>query len=92
MSEMIRIQEMKAKAYIFQPGDGTRYEAVVTKFGGDHVKVAIMNEEFSDVITILANGEYRSVRDELSGGHAWNGTNPWTVKAARELAKEFLKE
>jgi len=70
-------------AYILQPGDGTKYYAVVSDVDGGP-KVAIMNESFADVITIVPYGKgYHSVRKD---------TNPWTVEAARELIEIWKRE
>ena len=78
---MERMVEEKARAYIYQPGDGTRYYMVVTTIRG-FPQVAVLNEHFSDIITPEANGGVTSLRGK--------NTNPWTVKAAKDLIKEFL--
>ena len=83
---MERLVKKSAQGYIYQPGDGTKYFAVVTGVMG-YAQVAIMNESFSDVITINADGRWQSTR-----GQGEDGTNPWTVKAARELIEEWRAE
>ena len=81
--EQTRLEEHEARAYILQPGDGTRYYAVVTAVMG-YTQVAIMNESFSDVITLNSDGRHTTTR-----GKGKYGTNPWTIKAAEELVREW---
>ena len=77
--EQTRLEEREARAYILQPGDATRYYAVVTEVQG-FTQVAIMNESFSDVITLDKYDIYHiTTRGEK--------TNPWTIEAAKKLVK-----
>ena len=88
MSEMDRFSERRSLAGILQPGDWTRYEMVAVELW-DTVEVIVINEGFFDKITFLkSTGEvyktYRKVwRDEE--------TNPWTVKAAKEMFDKLME-
>jgi hypothetical protein len=80
---MNRFQQRKSLAGTLQPGDATRYEMVAVEMY-DTVEVAVLNDGFPDKITFIKKdlSFYRSVRK--------NGTNPWTIKAAKEIAEMLM--
>lgn len=83
---MERFQLLKSLAGKLQPGDGTCYEMVAVQFW-DSIEVAVLNEGFPDKLTFLNYGDrvgefYHSTRGE--------GTNLWTIKAAKEMVDRFL--
>jgi hypothetical protein len=82
--EMERWKERKCIAGTLQPGDMTKYEMVAVKMW-DTIEVVVLNDEFFDKITFLENGNfYRSFRGKR--------TNPWTIKAAKEVMKKLIEE
>jgi len=98
---MERIIKQEAQAYTFQPGDGTRYQAIVTDMNG-YYQVAIMNRSFADVISFQsANFDIHEALEKWIDGHndhpsypietVRNDTNPWTIKAAYELVQEYIE-
>lgn len=85
---MERFKNLISLAGILQPGDGTRYEMAAINFG-EVVEVIVINEGFFDRLTFLNYGDrigefYRSFREEK--------TNPWTIKAAKEMFDMLMEE
>jgi hypothetical protein len=83
--KMTRFEAKKSLAGVLQPGDGTRYE-IVAVLMRDSVEVIILNNDFFDKITFLYRDTepYYTFRD--------TETNPWTIKAAKEIRDMLLKE
>jgi len=81
---MERWKERKCIAGTLQPGDMTKYEMVAVKMW-DTIEVVVLNDEFFDKITFLDNGNFY---------HSFRGkkTNPWTIKAAKEVMKKLIEE
>jgi len=71
-------------AGVLQPGDKTRYEMIVTD-DWDTIDVVILNDGFFDKITFLKNEDRRCI-STFRG----DDTNPWTIRAAREMMERFL--
>ena len=81
---MERWKERKCIAGTLQPGDMTKYEMVAVKMW-DTIEVVVLNDEFFDKITFIDTGNfYHSFRGER--------TNPWTIKAAKEVMKKLIEE
>ena len=80
---MERFRERKSLSGTLQPGDGTRYEMVAVQMH-DCVEVVVMNEGFFDRITFVGGKFYHS--------HRGNKTNPWTIKAAKEMVDRIHGE
>ena len=83
---MDRFKPRRSLAGTLQPGDCTRrYEMVAVLFW-DVVEVIVMNDGFFDKITFLLDGDtpYKTFRED--------GTNPWTIKAAKEMKDMLMKE
>jgi tRNA U54 and U55 pseudouridine synthase Pus10 len=80
---MERFRELKSLAGILQPGDATRYEMVAVVMP-DHVAVVVMNDSFFNKI-MFVNGEYYTSSRGIS-------TNPWTIKAAKEMFNMLINE
>lgn len=85
---MERFAERKSLAGVLQPGDCTRYEMVVVE-DWDCYNVIVLNDTFFDKLVFLKSMDstidlsfYHSERGE--------GTNLWTIKAAREMLERFL--
>jgi hypothetical protein len=80
---MERFQSLPCLAGILQPGDRTRYVmAVVERW--DCYEVAVLNDCWVDKLIFLKVDQsyYKSERGEL--------TNPWTIKAAKEMVERYL--
>jgi len=82
---MIRFEKRESLAGVLQPGDATRYEMVAVKLW-DTVEVIVQNDGFFDKIVFIDGDAepYHTVRGE--------GTNPWTIKAAKEMRNMLLEE
>lgn len=85
---MERFKQRQSLAGTLQPGDATRYEMVAVRFP-DTVEVIVINDGFFDNLTFLTSrgrfGDfYRSFRGEK--------TNPWTIKAAKEMFDMLTQE
>ena len=79
-------EPLKSLAGYYEPGDMTRYELVAVERWA-LVVVVVLNEAFFDRIIFLKDDAltfYRSFRGI--------GTNPWTIKAARDLAEELMRK
>lgn len=82
---MERFKERKSLAGDLQPGDGTRYEMTATKQDGI-VEVMVTNLGVIDCLVFLDNQEecYKTAR-------GLGVTNPWTIKAAKEMRDMLLE-
>jgi hypothetical protein len=78
-------EQKKSLAGVMQPGDGTRYEFVAVKLW-DCVEVIVQNDAFFDKIVFIPSS------DEPCTTFRNERTNPWTVKAAREMRDLLLNE
>jgi hypothetical protein len=81
-----KFEPLKSLAGYYEPGDMTRYELVAVE-RWDTVEVVVLNDAFFDRIIFLKDNAltvYRSFRGE--------DTNPWTIKAARNLAEELMRK
>lgn len=85
---MERFKKLNSLAGELQPGDGTRYELVAVETW-DTVEVVVMNEGFFDKITFL---KYPENFGEFHHSFRGEKTNPWTVKAAKEMFERLLNE
>lgn len=77
-------EQRKSLAGVMQPGDGTRYEFVAVQML-NWVEVVVQNDQFFDRI-VFVPGQY-----EPYCTFKQERTNPWTVKAAREMRDLLLK-
>lgn len=79
----MRFKERKAFAGALEPGDATHYEMVVVE-QFDTYEVVVLNDGFFDKIVFLKESKefYHSFREDR--------TNPWTIKAAKEVLQRFL--
>ena len=78
---MERFIQLRSLAGILQPGDATRYKMVAVKTW-DTVEVIVMNDDFFDKITFLSASDGRIEPYSTFRGEQ---TNPWTIKAAKEM-------
>jgi hypothetical protein len=81
---MKRFEEITSLAGILQPGDATRYEMVAVQLW-DCIEVVVINDSFFDKITFIPSFDepYKTFRGDK--------TNPWTIKAAKEMMELLLK-
>lgn len=81
---MERFKSCFSLAGILQPGDATRYEMVAVKTW-DTVEVIVMNDAFFDKITFIPSN------DEPYRTFLGKKTNPWTIKAAKEMRDMLIR-
>lgn len=81
---MERFVQRKSLAGVLQPGDGTRYEMVVFEDWDAYYVIVTNLGDRPDMLTFLRRDYsfYKSAQGEA--------TNPWTIKAAREMIDRLL--
>ncbi len=85
---MERFKQRRSLAGTLQPGDATRYEMVAVEMY-DIVEVIVINDGFFDKITFLLCGDRFG---EFYHSFLEDRTNPWTIKAAREMFDMLMKK
>ena len=83
---MIRFKEMKSLAGVLQPGDATSYGMVAVETWNG-VEVVVMNDGFFDKIIFL---KYKDRFGEFYKSFRGDRTNPWTIKAAKEMFDRLM--
>lgn len=68
-----------------EPGDVTHYEFVAVQMFG-FIEVVVLNDSFFDKITFVPENDepYRTFRGDK--------TNPWTIKAAKNMRDRLIAE
>jgi|GEM_PF-1875426 len=80
---MDRFRELKCLAGYLEPGDKTCYIMTVIETIGTY-EVAVLNDCWVDKIVFL------KLTGELYSTERGYKTNPWTIKAAKEMVERFL--
>jgi hypothetical protein len=89
---MKRFEPRNVLAGTLQPGDSTRYEMIAVRFH-TYVVVIVLNYPFFDRITFLIipdEVDNLAVRVEFYQSFCKSRTNPWTIRAAQEMAERLL--
>ena len=82
---MERFQPLNCLAGVLQPGDKTRYVMAVVEYWNVY-NVVVLNDGFFDKLVFLKSDGSFYVSDRGAR------TNPWTIKAAKEMIDRFLKK
>ena len=76
---MERFKQANSLAGVLQPGDGTRYEMVAVETF-DTIEVIVCNNGFFDRIIF-----FKDSNEPYCTERGFDKTNPWTIKAAKEM-------